>query len=200
MSDSHRQCFTLTNNDTHTHTDTHTRIYLHTCSHSLTLIMILTLTLTYYNSQIHLEKISRRECKRNLQGKHCREFGKGPHKVIPREASLNGAFWSPSRGALQSTNDSDSCTLTLSNLHIVSQSYWHSQTPRLKMTLALTLISTHTLTPMITFTLRRSFLRNYPWQTHSHWHWLTGGSCLSRIFWEHENLSGLSIIWLIQLL
>ena len=28
----------------------------------------------------------------------------------------------------------------------------------------------------------------------------TGGSCLSRIFWEHENLSGLSIIWLIQLL
>ena len=28
----------------------------------------------------------------------------------------------------------------------------------------------------------------------------TGGSRLSRIFWEHENLSGLSIIWLIQLL
>ena len=28
----------------------------------------------------------------------------------------------------------------------------------------------------------------------------TGGSCLSRIFWEHENLSGLSVIWLIQLL
>ena len=28
----------------------------------------------------------------------------------------------------------------------------------------------------------------------------TGGSCLSQIFWEHENLSGLSIIWLIQLL
>ena len=25
-------------------------------------------------------------------------------------------------------------------------------------------------------------------------------SCLSRIFWEHENLSGLSIIWLIRLL
>ena len=28
----------------------------------------------------------------------------------------------------------------------------------------------------------------------------TGGSRLSQIFWEHENLSGLSIIWLIQLL
>ena len=28
----------------------------------------------------------------------------------------------------------------------------------------------------------------------------TGGSHLSRIFWEHENLSGLSIIQLIQLL
>ena len=28
----------------------------------------------------------------------------------------------------------------------------------------------------------------------------TGGSCLSQIFWEHENLSSLSIIWLIQLL
>ena len=28
----------------------------------------------------------------------------------------------------------------------------------------------------------------------------TGGSHLSRIFWEHENLSSLSIIWLIQLL
>ena len=28
----------------------------------------------------------------------------------------------------------------------------------------------------------------------------TGGSCLSWIFWEHENLSGLSIIRLIQLL
>ena len=28
----------------------------------------------------------------------------------------------------------------------------------------------------------------------------TGGSRLSRIFWEHENLSGLSIIRLIQLL
>ena len=28
----------------------------------------------------------------------------------------------------------------------------------------------------------------------------TGGSHLSRIFWEHENLSGLSVIWLIQLL
>ena len=28
----------------------------------------------------------------------------------------------------------------------------------------------------------------------------TGGSCLSQIFWEHENLSGLSIIRLIQLL
>ena len=29
---------------------------------------------------------------------------------------------------------------------------------------------------------------------------ITGGSRLSRIFWEHENLSGLSIIRLIQLL
>ena len=29
---------------------------------------------------------------------------------------------------------------------------------------------------------------------------ITGGSRLSRIFWEHENLSGLSVIWLIQLL
>ena len=28
----------------------------------------------------------------------------------------------------------------------------------------------------------------------------TGGSRLSWIFWEHENLSGLSIIWLIHLL
>ena len=28
----------------------------------------------------------------------------------------------------------------------------------------------------------------------------TGGSHLSQIFWEHENLSDLSIIWLIQLL
>ena len=28
----------------------------------------------------------------------------------------------------------------------------------------------------------------------------TGGSRLRRIFWEHENLSGLSIIRLIQLL
>ena len=28
----------------------------------------------------------------------------------------------------------------------------------------------------------------------------TGGSRLNRIFWEHENLTGLSIIWLIQLL
>ena len=28
----------------------------------------------------------------------------------------------------------------------------------------------------------------------------TGGSHLSQIFWEHENLSGLSIIQLIQLL
>ena len=28
----------------------------------------------------------------------------------------------------------------------------------------------------------------------------TGGSRLSRIFWEHENLSGLSVIRLIQLL
>ena len=26
----------------------------------------------------------------------------------------------------------------------------------------------------------------------------TGGSCLSRIFWEHENLSDLSVIWLIS--
>ena len=30
--------------------------------------------------------------------------------------------------------------------------------------------------------------------------WYTGGSRLSRIFWEHENLSGLSVIRLIQLL
>ena len=29
---------------------------------------------------------------------------------------------------------------------------------------------------------------------------ITGGSHLSQIFWEHENLSGLSSIWLIQLL
>ena len=28
----------------------------------------------------------------------------------------------------------------------------------------------------------------------------TGGSCLSRIFWEHENLSDLSVIRLIRLL
>ena len=28
----------------------------------------------------------------------------------------------------------------------------------------------------------------------------TGGSRLSQIFWEHENLSSLSVIWLIQLL
>ena len=28
----------------------------------------------------------------------------------------------------------------------------------------------------------------------------TGGSCLSEIFWEHESLSGLSVIWLIRLL
>ena len=27
----------------------------------------------------------------------------------------------------------------------------------------------------------------------------TGGSCLSWIFWEHENLSGLSVIWLIYI-
>ena len=27
----------------------------------------------------------------------------------------------------------------------------------------------------------------------------TGGSCLSQIFWEHENLSGLSVIWLFTL-
>ena len=26
----------------------------------------------------------------------------------------------------------------------------------------------------------------------------TGGSRLSQIFWEHENLSGLSVIWLIS--
>ena len=25
----------------------------------------------------------------------------------------------------------------------------------------------------------------------------TGGSHLSQVFWEHENLSGLSIVWLI---
>ena len=28
----------------------------------------------------------------------------------------------------------------------------------------------------------------------------TGGSCLSWIFWEHENLSGLSVIRLIQIM
>ena len=28
----------------------------------------------------------------------------------------------------------------------------------------------------------------------------TGGSHLSQIFWEHENLSGLSVIWLISTL
>ena len=27
----------------------------------------------------------------------------------------------------------------------------------------------------------------------------TGGSCLSQIFWEHEILSGLSVIWLIYI-
>ena len=27
----------------------------------------------------------------------------------------------------------------------------------------------------------------------------TGGSCLSQIFWEHENQSGLSVIWLIYI-
>ena len=27
----------------------------------------------------------------------------------------------------------------------------------------------------------------------------TGGSCLSRIFWEHENQSGLLVIWLIYI-
>ena len=27
----------------------------------------------------------------------------------------------------------------------------------------------------------------------------TGGSCLSQIFWEHENLSGLSVLWLIYI-
>ena len=26
---------------------------------------------------------------------------------------------------------------------------------------------------------------------------ITGGSCLSQIFWEHENLSGLSVIQII---
>ena len=31
-------------------------------------------------------------------------------------------------------------------------------------------------------------------------HWSTGGSHLSWIFWEHENLSGLSVIQLIQLI
>ena len=28
---------------------------------------------------------------------------------------------------------------------------------------------------------------------------VTGGSCLSRIFWEHENQSGLLVIWLIYI-
>ena len=28
--------------------------------------------------------------------------------------------------------------------------------------------------------------------------WYTGGSHLSQIFWEHGNLSGLRVIWLIQ--
>ena len=27
----------------------------------------------------------------------------------------------------------------------------------------------------------------------------TGGSCLSQIFWDHENLSGLSVIWLVYI-
>ena len=27
----------------------------------------------------------------------------------------------------------------------------------------------------------------------------TGGSCLSQIFWEHEDLSGLLVIWLIYI-
>ena len=27
----------------------------------------------------------------------------------------------------------------------------------------------------------------------------TGGSCLSQIFWEHENQSGLLVIWLIYI-
>ena len=27
---------------------------------------------------------------------------------------------------------------------------------------------------------------------------ITGGSHLSQIFWEHENLSGLSVIWFIS--
>ena len=31
-------------------------------------------------------------------------------------------------------------------------------------------------------------------------HLYTGGPCLSQIFWEHENLSGLNVIQLIQLL
>ena len=38
----------------------------------------------------------------------------------------------------------------------------------------------------------------YAWTTKNELY--TGGSCLSQIFWEHENLSGLSIIQLIQLL
>ena len=37
----------------------------------------------------------------------------------------------------------------------------------------------------------------YPWHLIFQIHG-TGGSRLSWIFWEHENLSGLSIIWLIQ--
>ena len=36
--------------------------------------------------------------------------------------------------------------------------------------------------------------------THLYTQLSTGGSRLSRIFWEHENLSRLNIIWLIQLL
>ena len=40
----------------------------------------------------------------------------------------------------------------------------------------------------------------YPFSSHNHQNKIhTGGSCLSQIFWEHENLSGLSVIWLIYI-
>ena len=39
---------------------------------------------------------------------------------------------------------------------------------------------------------------NYVYSCHGHMVDATGGSHLSRIFWEHENLSGLRVIWLIQ--
>ena len=37
-----------------------------------------------------------------------------------------------------------------------------------------------------------SYMGNYVYA------WYTGGSHLSQVFWEHENLSGLRVIWLIQ--